>query len=43
MTFLTGFPLLILVYYLTGGVYLVDPAVSSITPRAGGRRSASGS
>jgi len=32
MTFLTGFPLLILVYYVTGGVYLVDPAVSSITP-----------
>jgi uncharacterized membrane protein len=32
MTFLTGFPLLVLVYYMTGGVYLVDPAVSSITP-----------
>jgi len=32
LTFLTGFPLLILVYYMTGGVYLVDPAVSSITP-----------
>jgi uncharacterized membrane protein len=32
MTFLTGFPLLVLVYYTTGGVYLVDPAVSSITP-----------
>ena len=32
LTFLTGFPLLILVYYITGGVYLVDPAVSSITP-----------
>ncbi len=32
MTFLTGFPLLVLVYYLRGGVYLVDPAVSSITP-----------
>lgn len=31
MTFLTGFPLLVLVYYMTGGVYLVDPAVSSIT------------
>src|SRR5206468_512351 len=34
MTFLTGFPLLVLVYYLTGGVYLVDPNVSSITPGA---------
>ena len=34
MTFLTGFPLLVLVYYLTGGVYLVDPAVSAITPGA---------
>jgi uncharacterized membrane protein len=32
MTFLTGFPLLVLVYYMTGGVYLVDPAVSTITP-----------
>jgi uncharacterized membrane protein len=32
MTWLTGFPLLVLVYYMTGGVYLVDPAVSSITP-----------
>jgi uncharacterized membrane protein len=32
MTFLTGFPLLVLVYYMTGGVYLVDPAVCSITP-----------
>jgi uncharacterized membrane protein len=31
LTFLTGFPLLILVYYATGGVYLIDPAVSSIT------------
>src|SRR5712692_10102597 len=31
MTFLTGFPLLVLVYYVTGGGYLVDPAVSSIT------------
>jgi len=34
MTWLTGFPLLVLVYYLTGGLYLVDPAVSSITPAA---------
>jgi len=34
MTWLTGFPLLVLIYYVTGGVYLVDPAVSSITPRA---------
>jgi len=32
MTWLTGFPLLVLIYYMTGGVYLVDPAVSSITP-----------
>src|SRR6059036_3502115 len=32
MTWLTGFPLLVLVYYLTRGVYLVDPAVSSIAP-----------
>lgn len=31
-TWLTGIMLLTLVYYLTGGVYLVDPAVSSITP-----------
>jgi len=31
MTWLTGFPLLVTVYYLTRGVYLVDPAVSSIT------------
>jgi uncharacterized membrane protein len=34
MTWLTGFPLLVIVYYLTRGVYLVDPAVSSITPGA---------
>jgi uncharacterized membrane protein len=34
MTWLTGFPLLVLVYYLTGGVYLVDPAVASIAPCA---------
>ena len=26
---LTGFPLLVLVYYMTGGIYLIDPAVSS--------------
>src|SRR5437867_9901926 len=32
MTWLTGFPLLVLVYYLTHGVYLVDPAVSAISP-----------
>jgi len=31
MTWLTGFPLLVLVYYLTRGVYLVDPTVSAIT------------
>jgi len=34
MTWLTGFPLLVLIYYTTRGVYLVDPAVSSITPGA---------
>ena len=34
MTWLTGFPLLVLVYYTPRGVYLVDPAVSSITPGA---------
>jgi uncharacterized membrane protein len=34
MTWLTGFPLLVLVYYTTRGVYLIDPAVSSITPGA---------
>jgi uncharacterized membrane protein len=34
MTWLTGFPLLVIVYYLTGGVLLVDPAVSSISPAA---------
>src|SRR6185503_18879434 len=34
ITWLTGFPLLVLVYYLTGGVYLVDPAVSAISPAA---------
>src|SRR6266542_922811 len=33
MTWLTGFPLLVLIYYMTGGVYLIDPAVSAITPR----------
>src|SRR5262249_55448197 len=32
LTFLTGFPLLVLVYYATGGVYLIDPAVWSIRP-----------
>jgi len=31
MTWLTGFSLLVTVYYVTRGVYLVDPAVSSIT------------
>ena len=30
MTWLTGFPLLVIVYYLTRGALLVDPAVSSI-------------
>ena len=34
MTWLSGFPLLVLVYYTTRGVYLVDPAVSSISPGA---------
>jgi uncharacterized membrane protein len=32
LTWVTGVVLLAVVYYLTGGVYLVDPAVSSITP-----------
>src|SRR2546426_7971919 len=32
MTWLTGFPLLVLIYYTTRGVYLGDPAVSSVTP-----------
>lgn len=31
-TWVTGIVLLAVVYYLTGGAYLVDPAVSSITP-----------
>ncbi|MBL9004817.1 MAG: urate hydroxylase PuuD [Myxococcales bacterium] len=31
-TWITGFLLLALVYYLTGGVYLVDPQISSISP-----------
>lgn len=31
-TWITGIVLLTVVYYLTGGVYLVDPAVSRITP-----------
>ncbi|MFI5279632.1 MAG: urate hydroxylase PuuD [Gemmatimonadales bacterium] len=31
-TWITGAILLTVVYYLTGGVYLVDPAVSSLTP-----------
>jgi uncharacterized membrane protein len=31
MTWLTGFPLLVIVYYLTRGALLVDPAVSSIS------------
>jgi uncharacterized membrane protein len=30
LTWLSGFLLLIVVYYLTGGVYLLDPAVSGI-------------
>ncbi len=30
LTWITGFFLLTLVYYLTGGVYLVDPAVSRV-------------
>jgi uncharacterized membrane protein len=34
MTWLTGFPLLVIVYYLTRGVFLVDPAISSISPGA---------
>lgn len=31
LTWFTGFGLLVVVYYLTGGVYLVDPAVARIT------------
>ena len=31
LTWLTGFGLLTVVYYLSGGVYLVDPAVARIT------------
>jgi uncharacterized membrane protein len=31
-TWITGAILLTVVYYLTGGVYLVDPAVSALTP-----------
>ena len=31
-TMLSGLLLLAVVYYFTGGIYLVDPAVSSITP-----------
>ena len=33
-TWLTGFALLVLVYYLGAAVYLVDPQVSSLGPRA---------
>lgn len=32
LTWLSGFPLLVIVYYMTRGVYLVDPAVAAITP-----------
>jgi uncharacterized membrane protein len=32
LTWLSGFLLLVVVYYLTGGVYLVDPAVAPISP-----------
>lgn len=32
LTWATGIVLLAVVYYLTGGVYLVDPAISHITP-----------
>ncbi|HEU5320184.1 MAG TPA: urate hydroxylase PuuD [Methylomirabilota bacterium] len=35
LTWLSGASLLGLVYYTTGGVYLVDPAVSALTPAAG--------
>jgi uncharacterized membrane protein len=31
-TWVTGVLLLTVIYYLTGGVYLVDPAVSTLTP-----------
>lgn len=33
LTWVTGIVLLTVIYYMTGGAYLVDPAVSSITPR----------
>lgn len=32
LTGLTGLALLTVVYYLTGGLYLIDPSVSSLTP-----------
>jgi uncharacterized membrane protein len=32
LTWVTGFALLVVLYYMTGGAYLVDPAVSDITP-----------
>lgn len=32
LTWLSGFSLLVIVYYMTRGVYLVDPAVAAITP-----------
>ena len=34
-TWISGILLLAVVYYLTGGAYLVDPAVSGITPGQG--------
>lgn len=32
LTWLSGFGLLTVVYYLSGGVYLIDPAVAPLTP-----------
>ncbi len=34
-TWMTGFALLFIVYYAGGGAYLVDPAVSKLTPEEG--------
>jgi len=32
LTWITGFVLLVWVYYLTNGAYLIDPRISSVTP-----------
>ena len=34
-TWVTGFMLLWIVYYTTGGIYLVDPSIAKITPNEG--------